>query len=157
MSYVLFHGSAVLSFFLFDTLQPSDQSSVQKSSSQPFVTEAIFDSTSECSASLASFASLKQITSTIMPMASAFKAAQDAPAVSADHPHAQDDVIMLSADPILIVNSQNQEALDAAHVRNRDCNVKPHNQGSLSTRLVGQVCCHGFFAELKDGHVSFVR
>ena len=29
----------------------------------------------------------------------------------------EDDVIMLSADPILIVNSQDQEALDVAHVR----------------------------------------
>ena len=108
---------------LFNSLHPSDQSSVQKSSAQPFVTEAVFDSISESeqSTSLASLASLKSITSVtsviMAAMASAFKAAQDAAAVSADHPGAQDDVIMSSADPILIVSSQDQEALDAAHVR----------------------------------------
>ena len=52
------HSSAVLSF-LFNSLHPSNQSSVQESSAQPFVTEAVSDSISEsglsASASLASF------------------------------------------------------------------------------------------------------
>ena len=78
-------------------------------------------SESELSASVASLASLKQITSAvtsvIMSMASAIKAAQDAAAASVDHPQASDDVVMLSADPILIVNSQDQASLESAEVR----------------------------------------
>ena len=87
---------------------------------KPFVTEAteaVFDSVSESelSASVASLASLKQITSAvtsvIMSMASAVKAAQDAAAASLDHPQASDNVVMLSADPILMVNGQDQASL----------------------------------------------
>ena len=121
MLYVLFYSFFCgYVIFLFNSLHPSDQSSVQKSSAQPFVTGAVFDSISESeqSASLASLASLKSIASVIMAgMASAFQAAQDAAAISADHPGAQDDVSMLSADPILIVNSQDRDTLVAAHVR----------------------------------------
>ena len=68
MSYVLlysfFRGFVI---FLFNSLHPSDQSSVQKSSAEPFVTEAVFDSTSESglSASIASLASLKPIASAV--------------------------------------------------------------------------------------------
>ena len=106
----------------------------QKSSAQSFATEAVFDSTSESeqSASLASLVSLKQITSAIMSMASAFKAAQDASAVAADHPQAQDDVIMLSEDPILIVDSQGQETFKFSSPQDRGGNGKPHGQRSLS-------------------------
>ena len=52
-----------------------------------------------------------------MSMASAVKAGQNAAARSADHPHASDDVVILSADPILIVNSQDQSSLESAEVR----------------------------------------
>ena len=119
-SHVLFYSFFCgFVIFFFNSLHPLDQSSAQQSSARPFVTEAVFNSTweSELSTSLASLASLKPVTSMIMAMASTFKAAQDAAAVSGDRPHAQDDVIMLSADPVLTVNSQDQEALDAAHVR----------------------------------------
>ena len=63
-----------------------------------------------------------------MSMASAVKAAQDAAAASADHPQASDDVIMLSADPILILNSQDQSALESADVRTEVAMSGPHNQ-----------------------------
>ena len=74
--------------FLFNSLHPSDQSSVQSLSAQPSVTATI----SKVSARLAlgsseslsspSFASFEQTTSMIMSIATALKAAQDASAAS---------------------------------------------------------------------------
>ena len=47
-----------------------------------------------------------------MSMAAAVKAAQDATTSTLDHPPASDDVVMLSADPIVIVNSQDLASLE---------------------------------------------
>ena len=123
MSYVLFYSFFCdFVIFLFSSLHPSDQPSVQKPSAQPFVTEAVFDSTSESelSASVASVASLKQVTSAItstVMAAMALKAAQDAAASALDHPQPSDDVVMVSADPTLIVNGRDQPAVESAEVR----------------------------------------
>ena len=128
--------------FLFNLLHPSDQSSVEKSSAQPFVTEAIFDATSESelSSSVASLALLKQITSAVtsvimsMAAAGAVKAAQEAAASALDHPEVSDDVVMLSEDPILIVNSQDQASLKSAAVRTKS-GQSSQCQGSPSAEL----------------------
>ena len=123
MSYVLFY-SIFCSFviFLFNSLHPSNQPSVQKSSAQPFVTEAVLDSISEseltASASLASLQSATSaITSVIMAMSAAIKSAHDAASSLVNHPQPSEDVVMVSADPILIVNSQDQPALETAEIR----------------------------------------
>ena len=51
-------------------------------------------------------------------MASALKAAQDASAASpAQQSQAQEDVVMLSAEPIMVTNSQDQEAAESALFR----------------------------------------
>ena len=129
----------------------SDQSSVQKSTAQPFVTEAVLDSTSESelSASVTSLASLKPITSAvtsvIMSMAAAIKSAHDAAASALNHPQPSEDVVLASSDSILIVNSHDQPAVESAEDRSR--NVRAHYQRSVSARLIGQVCkswlhCH---------------
>ena len=109
MSYVLFY-SIFCSFviFLFNSLHPSNQPSVQKSSAQPFVTEAVLDSISEseltASASLASLQSATSaITSVIMAMSAAIKSAHDAASSLIGHPQPSEDVVMVSADPILIM------------------------------------------------------
>ena len=123
MSYVLFY-SVFCSFviFLFNSLHPSNQSSVQKSSAQPFVTEAVLDSTSEseliASASLASLQPVTSaITSVIMAMSAAVRSAHEAASTSLGHPQPSEDVVMVSADPILIVNSQDQPAIESAEIR----------------------------------------
>ena len=123
MSYVLFY-SVFCSFviFLFNSLHPSNQPSVQKSSAQPFVTEAVLDSISESELTAsASLASLHQITSAvtsvIMAMSAAIKSAHDAAAAALNHPQPSEDVVMVSADPILIVNSQDQPAIESAEIR----------------------------------------
>ena len=77
MSHVLFY-SVFCSFviFLFNFLHPSNQPSVQKSSAQPFVTEAVLDSISESELSAsASLASLQQITSAVASVIMAMSAA----------------------------------------------------------------------------------
>ena len=122
MSYVLFY-SVFCSFviFLFNSLQLSNQPSVQKSSAQPFVTEAVLDSISEskltASASLASLQPITSaITSVIMAMSAAIRSAHEAAsAVARVQP--SEDVVMVSADPILIVNSHDQPATESAEIR----------------------------------------
>ena len=123
MSYVLFY-SVFCDFviFLFNSLHPSNQSSVQKSSAQPFVTEAVLDSISEseltASASLASLQSVTSaITSVIMAMSAAIRSAHEAASSALAHPQASDDVVMVSADPVLIVNGQDQPAIESAEIR----------------------------------------
>ena len=123
MSYVLFY-SVFCSFviFLFNSLHPSNHPSVQKSSAQPFVTEAVLDSISEseltASASLASLQSVTSaITSVIMAMSAAVKSAHDAASSALNHPQPSEDVVMVSADPILIVNGQDQPAIESAEIR----------------------------------------
>ena len=123
MSYVLFY-SVFCGFviFLFNSLHPSNQPSVQKSSAQPFVTEAVFDSRSESEfIASASFASLQSVTSSlssvIMALSSAIKSAHDAASTLAGQPQVSDDVVMLSADPILIVNNHHSEAIESAEIR----------------------------------------
>ena len=123
MSYVLFY-SIFCSFviFLLSSLHPSNQPSVQKSSAQPFVTEAVLDSITEseltASASLASLQSATSaITSVIMAMSAAIKSAHEAASSLVNHPQPSEDVVMVSADPILIVNSQDQPALETAEIR----------------------------------------
>ena len=79
-------------------------------------------SESELSASVASLASLQPITSAvasvIMSMAAAIKSAHDAAAASAlNRPRPSEDVVMVSADPILIVNSIDQPAIESAEIR----------------------------------------
>ena len=109
--------------FLFNSLHPSDQSSVQRSTAQPFVTEAVLDSKSESelSASVTLLVSLKPITSAvtsvIMSMAAAIKSAHDAAASALNHPQPSEDVVLASSDSILIVNSQDQQAVESAEVR----------------------------------------
>ena len=123
MSYVLFY-SVFCSFviFLFKSLHQSNQPSVQKSSAQPFVTEAILDSISESELSAsASLASLQQITSVvtsvIMAMSAAIKSAHEAASSALNHSQPSEDVVMVSADPILIVNAQDQPATESAEIR----------------------------------------
>ena len=123
MSYVLFY-SVFCGFviFLFNSLHPSNQPSVQKSSAQPFVTEAVFDSRSESEfIASASFASLQSVTSSlssvIMALSSAIKSAHDAASTLAGQPQVSDDVVMVSADPILIVNNHHSEAIESAEIR----------------------------------------
>ena len=123
MSYVLFY-SVFCSFviFLFNSLHLSNQSSVQKSSAQPVVTEAVSDSTSEseliASASLASLQPITSaITSVIMAMSAAIRSAHEAATTLASHPQPSEDVVMVSSDPTLIVNSQDQPAIESAEIR----------------------------------------
>ena len=123
MSYVLFY-SVFCSFviFLFNSLHPSSHPSVQKSSAQPFVTEAVSDSISEseliASASLASLQPITSaITSVIMAMSAVIRSAHEAASAVAGHPQPSDDVVMVSADPILIVNAQDQPAIESAEIR----------------------------------------
>ena len=123
MSYVLLY-SVFCSFviFLFNSLHPSNQPSVQKSSAQPFVAEAVLDSTSEseliASASLASSQPITSaITSVIMAMSAAIRSPHEAASTLASHPQPSEDVVMVSADPILIVNSQDQPAIESAEIR----------------------------------------
>ena len=115
--------------FLFNSLHPSDQSSVQNLrlvlSAQPSVTAAI----SKISARLAldssesllspSVASFGQIASAITSIASAHKAAQDASEASTASAAAQgqEDVVTVSADPIMVINSQDSEAMESALLR----------------------------------------
>ena len=128
MSYVLFYSvfcGFVISLaqkVLFNSLHPSNQPSVQKSSAQPFVTEAVFDSSSESELTAsASFASLQSVTSSlssvIMALSSAIKSAHDAASTLAGQPQVSDDVVMVSADPILIVNNHHSEAIESAEIR----------------------------------------
>ena len=122
MSYVLF-CSVFCSFviFLFNSPHPSNQPSVQKSSAQPFVTEAVLNSISEseltASASLASLRPITSaITSVIMAMSAVIRSAHEtASAVARSQP--SEDVVMVSADPILIVNSHDQPAIESAEIR----------------------------------------
>ena len=123
MSYVLFY-SVFCGFviFLFNSLHPSNQPSAQKSSAQPFVTEAVLDSISEskltASASLASLQSVTSaITSVIMAMSAAIRSAHEAASSAMVHPQTSDDVVMVSADPVLIVNGQDQPAIESAEIR----------------------------------------
>ena len=123
MSYVLFY-SVFCGFviFLLNSLHPSNQPSVQKSSAQPFVTEAVLDSISEskltASASLASLQSVTSaITSVIMAMSAAIRSAHEAASSAMVHPQTSDDVVMVSADPVLIVNGQDQPAIESAEIR----------------------------------------
>ena len=123
MSYVLFYF-VFCSFviFLFNSLHPSNQPSVQKSSAQPFVTEAVLDSISESELTAsASFASLQSVTSSlssvIMALSSAIKSAHEAASSLAGQPQPSDDVVMVSADPVLIVNSHPQPAIESAEIR----------------------------------------
>ena len=99
MSYVLFYSFFCgLVIFLFHSLHPSDQSSVQNLSAQPSVTAAS-SSRSEISSRLIRVIAVtlaclfKQITSVITSMASALKAAQDASAASAQPNQVEEDVI----------------------------------------------------------------
>ena len=123
MSYVLFY-SIFCGFviFFFNSLHPSNQPSVQKSSAQPFVTEAVLDSISEseltASASLASLQSATSaITSVIMAMSAAIKLAHESASSLVGHPQPSEDVVMVSADPSLIVNSHDQPAIESAEIR----------------------------------------
>ena len=123
MSYVLFYF-VFCSFviFLFNSLHPSNQPSVQKSSAQPFVTEAVFDSISESELTAsASFASLQSVTSSlssvIMALSSAIKSAHEAASTLAGQPQPSDDVVMVSADPVLIINNHHNDAIESAEIR----------------------------------------
>ena len=123
MSYVLFYSMFCgFVIFLFNSLHPSNQPSVQKSSAQPFVTEAVLDSISEseltASASLASLQSASSaITSVIMAMSAAIKLAHESASSLVGHPQPSEDVVMASADPILIVNSHDQPVIESAEIR----------------------------------------
>ena len=133
MSYVLFYslfcGSVIYS------LHPSDQSSVQKSSAQPFVTEAVFDSTSESdySASLVSFASLKPITSAIMAIGISIQgSSRCSGCVSRSSLRSRrcDDAVSRS---YLDRQQSGSRTIGCCSCQDGDCNVKSHNQQSLST------------------------
>ena len=50
-------------------------------------------------------------------MAAAIKSAQNAAASAINHPQPSEDVVMVSADPILIVNSHDQPAIESAEIR----------------------------------------
>ena len=50
-------------------------------------------------------------------MAAAVKSAHDAAASVLNHPQPSEDVVMVSADPILIVNSHDQPAIESAEIR----------------------------------------
>ena len=52
-----------------------------------------------------------------MSMAAAIKSAHDAATSALNHPQPSEDVVMVSADPILIVNSQDQPAIKSAEIR----------------------------------------
>ena len=90
--------------FLFNSLHPSNHPSAQKSSAQPFVIEADLVVTSA-------------ITSVIMAMSSVVKSAHEAASSALNHPQPSEDVVMVSADPILIVNGQDQPAIESAEIR----------------------------------------
>ena len=83
------------------------------------VTEAVLDSISESELTAsASLASLQSVTSSlIMAMSAAIKLAHDAASSLVGHPQSSDDVVMVSADPVLIVNSHDQPAIESAEIR----------------------------------------
>ena len=154
MSYVLFY-SMFCSFviFLFNSLDPSNQSSVQKSSAQPFVTEAVLDSTSEpeliASASLASLQPVTSaITSVIKAMSSAVKSAHDAASSALNHPQPSEDVVMVSADPILIVNSQDQPAIESADIRTEIAMSGAHSDTVSGSSAPGSLVKYAIMASL---------
>ena len=158
MSFALFYpffcGFVV---FLLNSLHPSHQSSVQKSNAQPFVTEAVFDSTSESeqSASLASLASLKQITSTINGVSIQCRS-RCISGVSRSSSSSRwcDHAVSGS---YLDRQQSRSRSIGFSSPQDRGGNVKPHGQRSVSRGFGGQVCDHGLIAEFKDGHVSSVR
>ena len=50
-------------------------------------------------------------------MSAAIRSAHEAASTLASHPQPSEDVVMVSADPILIVNSQDQPAIESAEIR----------------------------------------
>ena len=83
-----------------------------------------------------------------MSMAAAIKSAHDAAASALNHPQASEDVVMVSADPILIVNSHDQPAIESAEIR---------TEIAMSGLTISGTSAPDSSVITEDGHVSLVR